>query len=108
MQRNQFLVADAVAIRVIAQQETHALEVIEGDLVAEKVEKDVLESASVSVGENEAITVNPLGVGGVGLEELGCDRKPRVSGKILRLPQRLTAYRKGRGQQGPFPWELRL
>lgn len=52
---------------------THALEVINGDLVTEEVEEDVLESASVSVGEDEAITVSPLGVGGVGLEELGCE-----------------------------------
>lgn len=32
-----------------------------------------MKSASVSVGEDEAITVGPLGVGGVGLEELGCE-----------------------------------
>jgi hypothetical protein len=59
-------------------EETHALEVIKGDLVAEKVKEDVLESASVSVGEDEAIAVGPLRVGGVALEELGYESEAEV------------------------------
>lgn len=55
-------------------ERTHGLEVIERELVAEEVEEDVLESAGVSVGEDEAITVGPLGVGRVAVEELGCTR----------------------------------
>jgi hypothetical protein len=36
------------------------------------VEENVLKSAGVSVGENEPVAVDPLGVLGVGVEEAGC------------------------------------
>lgn len=71
---------------------THALEVIEGDLVAEKVEEDVLESASVSVGEDEAITVGPLRVGGVGLKELGCERSGEGGSAVRSHDRKEVAF----------------
>jgi hypothetical protein len=47
------------------------LEVIDGDLVAEEVEENVLESASVTVGEDESVAVDPLGISGVAVHESG-------------------------------------
>ena len=48
-----------------------AFQVIHRDLVAGEVEHDVLERTSVAVGEDEAVTVDPLGVGRAEAEELG-------------------------------------
>jgi len=46
------------------------LEVVKGELVAEQVEQGVLQDTAVAVGEDEAVTVEPLGVLGVELHEL--------------------------------------
>lgn len=46
------------------------LEVIDGELVAEQVQQRVLEHTAVAVGEDKAVTVQPLGVLGVELHEL--------------------------------------
>lgn len=48
---------------------SESLQVIEGEVVSGEVEHDVLEGTGVSVRENESISVDPLGVLGVGLEE---------------------------------------
>lgn len=50
---------------------THLLEVIDGDLVAEEVEEDVLEGASVTVRKDEAVAVDVVRVGRVAVEEAG-------------------------------------
>ena len=49
---------------------TEVLEVVEGELVAEQVEQGVLQDTAVAVGEDEAVTVEPLGVLGVEPHEL--------------------------------------
>lgn len=50
---------------------THLLEVVNGNLVSEKVEENVLKSATVTVGEDKSISVDPLGVGRVAVQEAG-------------------------------------
>ena len=47
------------------------LEVFNGDLVAEEVEENVLKSATVTVGKDESISVDPLGIGRVAVQESG-------------------------------------
>lgn len=46
------------------------LDVIHGESIAEKVEESILKHASVTVGENETVAVNPVGVLGVEVHEL--------------------------------------
>lgn len=53
------------------QVATHLLEVFNGDLVAEEVEENVLKSATVTVGKDESISVDPLGIGRVAVQESG-------------------------------------
>lgn len=96
------------SLKLEENRETHALEVVEGDLVAQEVEKDVLESAGVSVRENKSVPVDPLGVGRVELHELGCEGGDRRSARMILLGLSLPTHRRGHGQQGPFPWELQL
>lgn len=49
---------------------TEVLQVVEGELIAEEVEQGVLQHTTVAVGEDEAVTVEPLGVLGVEPHEL--------------------------------------
>lgn len=63
---------------------THLLEVIERDLVAEKVKENVLKSASVTVGKNESVSVDPLGISRVAVHESGYSTS-RVSRSVIDL-----------------------
>lgn len=49
---------------------TEVLEVVHGEVIAEQVEQGVLQNAAMAVGEDEAVTVEPLGVLGVEPHEL--------------------------------------
>lgn len=49
---------------------SEALQVIHRDGIAEKVEESILKHASVTVGENKTIAVDPVGVLGVEVHEL--------------------------------------
>lgn len=55
---------------LLAADLTELLEIVHGDVVAQEVEIDVLKSTAVTVGENEAITVDELGVLWVASDEL--------------------------------------
>lgn len=66
------------------ESSTNRLEVVDGDLVAEEVEEDVLESASVTVGENEPVAVDPLGVLGVRVHEARCGEGNRSVSELSR------------------------
>jgi hypothetical protein len=49
---------------------SEALQVVHGDIVTEQVEESVLEHATVAVGKNETIPVQPVGILGVEVHEL--------------------------------------
>jgi hypothetical protein len=56
--------------RGLAVDLTEVLEVVHGEVIAEQVEQGVLQNTAVAVGEDEAVTVEPLGVLGVEPHEL--------------------------------------
>jgi hypothetical protein len=56
--------------RSLAVDLTEVLEVVHGEVIAEQVEQGVLQDTAVAVGEDEAVTVEPLGVLGVEPHEL--------------------------------------
>lgn len=104
----------------------HLLEVVDRDLVAEEVEEGVLEGARVAVREDEAVTVDPLGVLRVALEEARCGncvvgvsattrqthpvacrrRASACTGEQSgpKVKERGETHRRGRGRPGPCPW----
>ena len=49
---------------------TEALQVVHGNIIAEKVQQSILQHTTVTVGENETIPVDPVGVLGVEVHEL--------------------------------------
>jgi len=51
-------------------ERAEGLEVIERDLVSEQVEENVLEGARVAVGQDKAVAVEPLGIGGICVHKL--------------------------------------
>jgi hypothetical protein len=63
--------ADLGVTRGDAVQLPERLQVVHLDLVTHQVEHDVLQSTSVSVGEDESVSVVPLRVGRRGLHDLG-------------------------------------
>ena len=94
--------------RLASARMTHLLEVIDGDLVAEEVEEDVLEGASVTVRKDEAVAVDVVRVGRVAVEEAGwiqivstrrclCCRRKRARGPVRGVSKRLTEEEVGDG-----------
>jgi hypothetical protein len=56
---------------LLAVDGTELLKVVHGDIKTKKMKHNILKSTSVTVGENETITVSPVRVLGVDLDELG-------------------------------------
>jgi hypothetical protein len=58
-------------VYLLAVNGTELLEIIQRNIKTKKVKHDVLKSTSVTVGKDKSVTVSPVRVLGVNLEELG-------------------------------------
>jgi hypothetical protein len=83
------------------------LEVVHGEVVAEEVEQGVLQNTAMAVGEDEAVTVEPLGVLGVEPHELVKEHMGLEDEESAEVQWKLPDLWIEDLRPGPCPWAHR-